>query len=297
MKKLTIFTPTYNRAYILGKLYESLINQTCKEFIWLIVDDGSKDNTKELVTGWIKENKIEIKYIFQTNGGKMRAHNTGVKNCETELFLCVDSDDYIVENAVDIILKVSDKLLDRDDLSAIVGYKGLSDIKVIGNEFPNNIKESALNDLYRKGFKGDTSLIFKTEVLKNYLFPEIEGEKFITENYIYSQIDEKYKMLLLPKIIIVCNYLDDGYTKNAIKLILNNPIGSMMAYNQTIKLSKGLKEKAKAVIRYTGFGNLAKQKNLYKNCNAKLLYILLHPLSMIYYLKKKKLVKNNTYSL
>lgn len=290
MKKLTIFTPTYNRAYILGKLYESLINQTCKDFIWFIVDDGSKDDTKTLVNDWIKENKIEIKYIFQQNGGKMRAHNTGVKNCETELFLCVDSDDYIIENAVEKILNHSQELLKKEDLSAIVAYRGKNEKEVIDNEFPKNIKESALNDLYRKGFRGDTSLIFKTEVLKNYLFPEIEGEKFITENYIYSQIDENYKMLLLPEIIIVCNYLDDGYTKNAIKLILNNPIGSMMAFNQTIKFSKGLNEKAKAVIRYTGFGKLAKQKNLYKNCNAKLLYILLHPLSMIYYLKKKKLV-------
>lgn len=291
MKKLTIFTPTYNRAYILEKLYESLINQTCKEFIWLIVDDGSKDNTKELVTGWIKENKIEIKYIFQTNGGKMRAHNTGVKNCETKLFFCVDSDDYIVKNAVDEILNHSQELLKNDNLSAIVAYKGLSESKVIGNEFPKNIKESALNDLYRKGFKGDTSLIFKTEILKNYLFPEIDGEKFITEDYSYSLIDEKYKMLVLPEILTVCEYREDGYTQNIVRYTINNPIGMIKYYGLKVKLSKSLKEKAMAVVRYTGFGKLSKQKNLYKNCNAKLLYILLHPLSMIYYLKKKKLVK------
>lgn len=291
MKKLTIFTPTYNRAYILGKLYGSLLNQTCKEFIWLIVDDGSKDETKDLVNGWIKENKIEIKYIFQPNGGKMRAHNTGVKNCGTELFFCVDSDDYIVKNAVEEILNFSQELLKKDNLSAIVAYRGKNESEVIGNKFPKNTKESALNDLYRKGFKGDTSLVFKTEILKNYLFPEIEGENFITEDYSYSLIDEKYRMMVLPEILTVCEYREDGYTQNIVKYIINNPIGMINYYRLKIDLSKTLKEKAMAVIRYTGFGKLAKQKNLYKNCNAKFLYMLMYPLSMIYYLKKKKLIK------
>lgn len=288
MKELTVFTPTYNRANTLPKLYNSLINQTQKEFVWLIVDDGSIDNTKEIVEKWQKENKIEINYIYQNNGGKMRAHNTGVKNCKTDLFVCVDSDDYLVDNAVELILKESNAIMNNETLSGIVAYKGFTDNKVIGNQFPKVQDVSSLGDLYRKGFKGDTTLVFKTNILKAYLFPEFESEKFVTEDYVYCQIDEKYKMKSLREILTVCEYLNDGYTKNALKLILNNPKGMLSYYNLKIKLSKSLKERVGYVVRYMGFGKLSKRKGLFKNCNSKFLYVVCYPLSFAYYLKKRK---------
>ena len=95
-KRMTVFTPTYNRAYILPKLYDSLCQQTVKSFEWLIVDDGSVDNTQELVEKWIEEKKIEIRYFKQANGGKQRAHNLGVEKSKEEIFVCVDSDDYVL---------------------------------------------------------------------------------------------------------------------------------------------------------------------------------------------------------
>ena len=104
MKELTVFTPTYNRAYTLGRLYESLCRQSNKNFEWLVVDDGSKDGTEELIKSWQSEEKISIRYIYQENGGKMRAHNRGVKSTETELFVCVDSDDYLVDDGIEKIL-------------------------------------------------------------------------------------------------------------------------------------------------------------------------------------------------
>ena len=290
MEKLTVFTPTYNRGYILPKLYNSLINQTNKEFVWLIVDDGSADNTKELISKWQKENKIKIEYIYQKNGGKMRAHNNGVRNCKTDLFVCVDSDDYLVDNAIELILNNADKLENRGDLSGIVAYRGVTNKEVIGNYFPKKIIESSLGNLYRKGFKGDTTLIFKTSILRGYVFPEIEGEKFITEDYIYCQIDEKYKMLVLPEILIICEYREDGYTKNAIKLIIKNPIGMLNYYNLKIKLAKSLKEKAEYTVRYSAISRFTKQKKVFKNCKSKFLYILTYPVSIIYYHKKKKLL-------
>jgi len=100
-KRITVFTPTYNRAYILNRLYESLKKQSSKSFLWLIIDDGSTDNTEELVNAWIRENIIEIRYYKQENGGKQRAHNKAVELCDTELFICVDSDDYLTENAIE----------------------------------------------------------------------------------------------------------------------------------------------------------------------------------------------------
>ena len=102
MKKLTVFTPTYNRAYVLNKCYESLKNQTVKDFVWLIIDDGSTDNTKELVENWIKENKIEIRYKYQENQGMHGAHNTAYKLISTELNTCIDSDDYMPNNEYQI---------------------------------------------------------------------------------------------------------------------------------------------------------------------------------------------------
>lgn len=183
-------------------------------------------------------------------------------------------------------------MLTRSDLSAIVAYKGLGEKELIGNSFPKNILESSLNDLYRKGFRGDASIIFKTDVLRQFLFPEIEGEKFITEDYSYCQIDEKYKMKVLPVILTVCEYRNDGYTRNIVRYIVNNPKGMISYYNLKIGLAKSLKEKVKFIILYTAYGKLSKQKNLFKNCKSKFLYILSLPLSIVYYIKKKKILKS-----
>ena len=122
-KKITVFTPTFNRAYKLDDLYESLLKQTEQNFIWLIVDDGSTDNTEEKVKGWIKKGEMEILYYFQENAGKMQAHNKAVLECRTELFLCVDSDDYLVEDAIEKILKKWLKR-DRNNMAGIIAYKG-----------------------------------------------------------------------------------------------------------------------------------------------------------------------------
>src|SRR5690554_282230 len=127
MKRLTIFTPTYNRGDLIVRVYRSLCQQTCKNFEWLIVDDGSTDHTRTIVAQWIKDKKINIRYIYQQNGGKMRAHNTGVKNSNTELFLCVDSDDYLVENAVEEISDLWCRVK-NEKISGIVALKGYDEL-------------------------------------------------------------------------------------------------------------------------------------------------------------------------
>lgn len=293
-KLLTIFTPTFNRKHTLPQLYESLKNLDRDCFEWLIVDDGSIDGTRELVEIWVKENFLDIKYLYQENHGKMAAHNSGVINCNTEYFMCVDSDDFIDSDAVNSIKDVLFTISNNPKLAGLIAYKCDKNRKLVCGQFGQK-EYSTLNDLYRSGFFGDTAIIYKTSILKNYLFPEIDREKFITEDYVYAQIDEKYEMFLLPKPLIICEYLNDGYTKSAIKLLIENPKGMSMYYDLKIKFSKSLKEKMMFTIRYIAINKIGKIQRAYKQSNAKLLYILLYPFGIFYayskLIKYKKFMK------
>ncbi len=272
MKKITIFTPTFNRAVTLQRLYDSLCGQTNQSFVWLIVDDGSTDGTQFLVKNWKEENKIEIQYFKQKNSGKSVAHNRGVEKCNTELFVCVDSDDYLVENAVEVIENNCSKLND-DNVAGLVASRLMVDERndVLENHSFLWVGLSSLKDLYRKGFRGETTIVFKTNVIKKYQFPEILGEKFITECFIYDQIDQKYLYLLLDKPLVVCEYLPDGYTSNLKSLKMANPKGYALYYNQYLSLYKtDLKMKLKNIMRYIYFSKLGNSRGMCKNANCNL---------------------------
>ena len=230
--RLTVFTPTYNRRELLKRTYESLCIQTCRDFAWLIVDDGSSDDTKSLVEEWILEGKIEIRYHFTENGGKMRAHNKGVMLCDTDLFMCLDSDDWLTETAVSEIYSCIDKISD-DGVAGIVAHKGKSETETLyGAGFYEGADYSTLYGLYLKGFKGETTLIYKTDILKKYLFPEIEGEKYVPEDYIYDKIDAEYTLFVLPKIITICELVESGYTDSLKALKRNNKKAWYLYYEQ-----------------------------------------------------------------
>lgn len=243
-KILTIFTPTYNRAYILPKLYESLVSQTCGDFKWLLVDDGSTDETEELVAKWISDSLLEIKYVKQENGGKQRAHNRAVSLCDTELFLCVDSDDYLIDTAVESFIEAWNPIREDYSVSGIIALKGYDFMTPIGTGLPKGVVFSPLSHLYQKyGYKGETALLYRSSILKNYSYDVAAGEKFITESYIYMQIDQKYRMYILNKILNICGYQEDGYTKNIYKVIYNNPISYMRLKKLSMDLSSSLKFK------------------------------------------------------
>ncbi|MDO4188955.1 MAG: glycosyltransferase family 2 protein [Lachnospiraceae bacterium] len=228
--KLTVFTPTYNRKDLLPRLYESLKRQTCKDFMWLIVDDGSTDGTSELIESFKSENKVIIEYIYRENGGKMRAHNDGVKNCKTPYFLCVDSDDYIVDTAVEDLLSVE---LSGNKLAGVISHKGKSETELLSDvPFPEGISRTSLYNLYLKGFKGETTIMFVTDVIREFPFPEIENEKYVPEDYIYDKIDAEYEYIVLDKIITVCEIVSEGYTDSVVKLKNNNPVAFYMYYEQ-----------------------------------------------------------------
>ena len=229
-KSLTVFTPTYNREKLLKRLYDSLKRQTSDDFTWLIVDDGSTDGTKALIDGFKSENQVEITYIYRENGGKMRAHNDGVKNTKTPYFLCVDSDDYLVDNAVEKLLLA---VKENGTVAGVISHKGKSETELLSDvNFPENVTKSTLYGLYLKGFRGETTIMFLTDVIAKYPFPEIEGEKDVPEDYIYDKIDSEYEYIVLDEIITVCEIISEGYTDSVIKLKRQNPQAFLLYYEQ-----------------------------------------------------------------
>ena len=236
LPEITVFTPTYNRAEKLKRAYESLKNQTDKDFVWLIVDDGSTDDTEDVVRGFIGEGLVDIKYIHQENGGKMRAHNRGVVECVTKLFICLDSDDQLTEDAVEEIVKAWAPVAGDESYAGIIAYKGQctddgSIEPIYGNIFPVD-EDCSFRELYRKGFRGETTLVFRTELLRRDLFPEIEGEKYVPEDVVYDRIDEGHIFKLMPKILTICELMEEGYTDRVEELRKEAPTGWFIYYHQ-----------------------------------------------------------------
>jgi glycosyltransferase involved in cell wall biosynthesis len=225
MKLLTVFTPTYNRAYCLEKCYKSLINQTCHEFVWLIIDDGSTDHTKALVERWKHENKIEIKYVWQENQGMHGAHNTAYELMDTELNVCIDSDDFMPKDAVKKILSFWKKY-GSDKVSGLIGLDAYTDKKVIGSKLPKNLKSSTLFELYYKhGVTGDKKLVYRTELTKQFPYPTFNNEKYVGLAYKYYKLDQKYEMLLMNEVLCYVEYLPDGSSRNMLNQYMKNPRG------------------------------------------------------------------------
>lgn len=221
---LTIFTPTFNRIKTLERTYKSLCNQTNKRFIWLIVDDGSTDNTKKLVRKWEEMNNgFEIQYIYKKNGGMHTAHNVAYENINTELNTCIDSDDYMPEDAVDKILSFWSKYGNKK-YAGMVGLDQNKDGTIIGTIFDK--KETTLSGFYARGGKGDKKLVYRTEVMKQYpRYPEFENEKLVPLSYKYILCDQDYKLLTLNEPLVVVEYLESGSSKNIYKQYINSPKG------------------------------------------------------------------------
>lgn len=280
---LSIFTPTYNRGYILPRLYQSLCKQTLKDFEWVIVNDGSADDTVHLVNKWIEEDIIRIRLISQDNMGKSNAHNKGVIESTGKLFVCVDSDDYLSENAVEELYL---NWKDRSNYIGILAFRKHGDGTPI-TKMKSQIKSTTLKDAYRRyGLRGDTMLVYRTEIIKKYQFPYIKGEKFIPEGYLYNKLDREGELLVLRKYLYICDYLDDGYTKNVDKLIYDNYKGYVVHINERIKHEESLRYRFLDSIRYDSVLIAHKQKRIIKNAKSPLLAFAGMPFGLIIALKR-----------
>ena len=204
---IAILTPTYNRAHTLNRCFESLCNQTCKEFIWVIIDDGSTDNTKEVINEFLEESPFEIIYKYKENGGKHTALNVGVDIIDTELTFIVDSDDILTPDAIETIYENWKKIKSKN-LCGISFLRGYSKDKVIGSLFPkNNTIYNGIDIQFRYNVKGDKAEVWRTDLLKKFKFPVYGDEKFLGENIVWWKIALEYDMYYINKIYTVCTYI------------------------------------------------------------------------------------------
>ena len=284
-KFITVFTPTYNRAYCLENAYKSLCQQNCQDFVWMIVDDGSTDNTHDLVGMWSRESKILIRYYRTKNGGKQKAHNFAVNLAESELFICLDSDDILAENAIEYILIEWKKK--HSNVAGIVAYKGNLDTdELLSTDFPK-MGLAKLGDIYRFGFVGETALVYRADILKKYLYPNIPGEFYMPDSYVYENIDCDYDLIILPRILEICRYMSDGTSINMHKTHKNNPIGYAKYYNQKSMLASSYRERYFSIIHYIAFSLLAGTGRICRRSPFKIITALLFPAGVLLFLSKK----------
>lgn len=256
-----VFTPTYERAYILPVLYESLVTQTCRDFVWMIVDDGSTDGTEELVRSWIEDGAIAIDYVRTGNGGKPRAINLGVDRCTSPLFFVVDSDDWLLPGAIAHVLEVWSRIEGQDRYAGIVALRGTDEHTPMDTWMPPGATDVKYWDLFETmGFRGDTSLIHRTEVLRQYPYDVAPGEIFVAETSVYYRLDDRYDMLADNTILTICHYLPDGLTHNFAANAKRNPIGYWKHKRYCAQRSTTLKGLTRETLLYLVGCRLAGQR-------------------------------------
>lgn len=283
MATLTIFTPAYNRAHTIWRTYESLCRQKCKDFEWLIVDDGSTDNTKELVKGWIAENKIPIRYIYQQNQGMHGAHNTAYKNIETELNVCIDSDDYMPDDAVEQIVSFW-RANGSEEYAGMVGLDIDTNGNIIGDKFFDGLRSTTLTSFYDNGGRGDKKIVYRTKVVRQYPeYPIFDGEKYVSLATKYFMIDREWELLISNQPLVIVEYQQDGSSMNMYRQYKRNPRG--FVYDRKLVLSNNppLLKRAKYCCHYIADKLLAGEFNLISDSPAPITTLLVMPFGVLWY--------------
>lgn len=259
---ITVFTPTYNRAAFLPTLYQSLLNQTDRDFEWLVVDDGSTDNTDTIIDGFKNDGHISVRYIKQPNMGKHAAHNNGIMKADSELFVCVDSDDRLLPEAISHTKEVWKACRGDKTICGIVSPRKLPD----GKRFVNAPETGTLMQLYNRHiFDGDTMLVFQTDVLRENLFPQFKEEKFISECVVYMKIDQDYRLKYDNVFLYESEYHDDGITKNGVKHRIQSPAGTLYQFKATASLQTDMIKKIRAYGCYLAWKKLYKLEHSFED--------------------------------
>ncbi|MBC7320003.1 glycosyltransferase family 2 protein [bacterium] len=297
---ITIFTPTYNRAKLLSRVYESIKRQNFLNFEWIIVDDGSTDNTNLLVETWSKESNFPIRYFYQENSGKHIAINRGVIEAKGELFLIIDSDDWLADNSLEDIWQVWNSIPEEQKIyfAGVCGLCAYKDGRVVGTRYPFDSMDSdpiEIRTFY--DVKGDKCEVFRTEVLREFPFPNNLG-KFVTEGLIWNRIAQKYKMRYINKVWNYTEYLQDGLTSKSIELRVKNLDSTVLYYKEFAELRNKkvkLRYKLRNMINYTRF-SMHKKVSLkslinFSSKTLELLCLITFPIAFLLYLRDKMTVR------
>lgn len=290
---ITLFTPTYNRAHLLSRLYNSILIQDVIDVEWLIVDDGSIDDTEALIENFKKESIINIRYYKKSNGGKHTAINFGLQYAKGELFFIIDSDDVLAENALKIIKTHYQSIKNNDKICGIVGLSQYIDKQeIVGDYFLRDDWEVSFADIYLKyHLKGDKSVAFKTEVLRKYPFPEKQRIRFVFEAVVWHEMSKKYNVLALNKIVQFVEYQKSGVSDSSFK----------KWYIQSLAFSffHLIKNKTYPLLKYPhhffwnyihlAINSLLSGESYYKQLSLidKMLYLILYPRAYYTFLKLK----------
>ena len=289
MKAITVYTPTYNRAFCLHQVYDSLLKQDAKDFKWIIIDDGSSDNTKELVDQWIAQNNFEIRYVYKSNGGMLSAHNSAHAVLDTELCVCIDSDDFVPDGGIQTILNFWNKYRDDQTVAGIVGLDCYKNGNIIGDSFTKTNVKAKYSELSK--VTGDKKFVYRSSVIREFgPYPVFEGEKFPAQDYLYRKIDSKYDLIATNEIFCVVEYLPDGNSFNKISSYLKNPNGFMMYRVYRMETESSIKEQLRHAVHYVSSCLIAKKfSKIFFNRHF-YLTIPVFPigLALYFYLKRKK---------
>ena len=283
--KITVFTPTYNRKDTLKRLYDSLLNQTSYDFEWLIIDDGSTDETEETVKEYLAQDKFKVRYYKQENGGKHRAYNKALNLAQGEFFFTVDSDDWLKEDSIENIVSFTENV-NSDEW--IFAYKIDEKGKRLSDEFPKDVAITSSTELLRKyNCHGEFSIIFPIKLARKYPFKTFEGENFITEATMYDVVNKNAKLRLLAKTITICEYQEDGLSNNLNRIMKNNPAGYCLYFMQRIDIESGIKNKLITAGKYNCFKMFAGKKACKYEGEHKLINVLSKPVGLFFWLYYK----------
>lgn len=250
---ITILTPTYNRAYTLQRLFDSLITQEDMRFEWLIVDDGSTDNTKDLVKSFEEKYLIKIRYFYQENMGKPSAINLGVKNSSKDYIFIVDSDDVITSDCIKtLLIEIEKKSSNNHEFSGLCFRKGNLDGSALGARIVDvNLNSKLYHSTSIKNLlKVDMAYCFKKNYMENNMFPKFNGENFVPELYIWNKItDLNLVYTYINKVIYLCEYMPDGLTANFKSQLKKNPKGFLLYYKDQLRRERSILRKTKMTVR------------------------------------------------
>lgn len=284
--EITILTATYNRGYLLGKVYNSLVKQKDKDFEWLIIDDGSTDDTAKIVASF-PQNKFMINYIRKDNGGKHTALNYSHRYVKGKYVMVLDSDDLLADDAISIIKSY---ILQYDSDDKIGGFSfergTFEGESYAGKSVKCDFVSNAIDYRINLNVKGDQAEVFKTEVFKKYIFPVFKNEKYVGEDYLHINMAYSYNMVYSNKIIRISDYRQDGLTAAGRKMLISNPLGGQIHGSLYFSKRFQLKYRVKGMMLYICYGLFAGQSivNMYSNVGYKTLFGINLPLGILLYL-------------